>query len=185
MTAAFSFRRMTADDLPQLWRWLQEPHVREHYDDGHRTLDAVRDYYGDAIAGREPTLCYVGAVDGADVAYLQTYRVDAYADYASALRAAGAPIADGDASVDMLIGSPAHVGRGLGAALLAAFIADVVWPVVGAHACWIGPSAANARAIRAYERAGFRFVVDAAVPGEPEPEHVMRLTRPPASPAAR
>lgn len=117
---SLSFRRMTGDDLPRLWRWLQEPHVREHYDDGHRTLAAVVDYYGDAVAGREPTHGYVGTSGDAPIAYLQ-------------------------------------------------------WPVTGARTCWIGPAPSNRRAIRAYETAGFSFVALAHVPGEPEPEYLMRL----------
>jgi hypothetical protein len=32
-------------------------------------------------------------------------------------------------------------------------------------------------AIRAYEKAGFRFLKDAVVPDEPDPEHLMRIRR--------
>jgi aminoglycoside 6'-N-acetyltransferase len=41
----------------------------------------------------------------------------------------------------------------------------------------IGPSVKNTSAIRAYEKAGFRFFRDAQVPDEPDPEHLMRIRR--------
>ena len=41
----------------------------------------------------------------------------------------------------------------------------------------IGPSVKNVSAIRAYEKAGFRFFKDTRVPDEPDPEHLMRIQR--------
>lgn len=43
--------------------------------------------------------------------------------------------------------------------------------------CVIGPSVKNARAIAAYEKAGFVFFKEAQVAGEPDPEHLMRIRR--------
>jgi RimJ/RimL family protein N-acetyltransferase len=40
----------------------------------------------------------------------------------------------------------------------------------------IGPSVKNIAAIRAYEKAGFRPLKLVPVPGEPDPEFLMRLT---------
>ena len=42
--------------------------------------------------------------------------------------------------------------------------------------CVIGPAASNAIAIRAYEKAGFRHLNTIVVPGEDEPEYLMRAT---------
>jgi RimJ/RimL family protein N-acetyltransferase len=41
----------------------------------------------------------------------------------------------------------------------------------------IGPEPKNAAAIRAYEKSGFRFFKSIQVPGEPEPEYLMKLSQ--------
>lgn len=166
----FDFAPLTGADLPLLHRWLQEPHVRAHYDDGLRTLEQVAAYYADCLRGREPTRLYICSLDGTPIAFLQTYRIADYPDYAAIVE-----VGDDAAGVDMLIGEPAYVHRGLGGPLLAAFVERIVWPVIGARACWIGPSVDNPRAIRAYEKAGFVHVKTVCV--APEREYLMRLLR--------
>ena len=42
--------------------------------------------------------------------------------------------------------------------------------------CVIGPSVKNAAAIRAYEKVGFRALKQVRVPGETDPEFLMRIT---------
>ena len=47
---------------------------------------------------------------------------------------------------------------------------------LGSVMCVIGPSVDNVAAIRAYEKAGFRPLKEVRVPGEAQPEFLMRLT---------
>ena len=164
-----AFRRMTDADLPALHRWLQEPHVRAFYDDGLRTLEAVAAYHADALHGREPTHLFFALAGGEPCAYLHTYRI---ADHPA--NAAAVLVGPADAAVDMLIGEPRFAHRGLGGPLLRRFVDDVVWSLTGAPACWIAPSPDNARAIRAYEKAGFAYVKTVDVPGSGA-EYFMRL----------
>lgn len=163
----FAFAPLTRGDLPLLHAWLQQPHVRAHYDDGLRTLAQVADHYGGVIRGEDATRAYIASCDRVRIGYLQSYRIADYPAYADALG-----VTDDAAGVDMLIGDPAYVHRGLGAPLLAAFVANVVT----AATCWIGPAVDNPRAIRAYERAGFEHVRTIDVPGESQPEYLMRCS---------
>jgi RimJ/RimL family protein N-acetyltransferase len=169
----FSFARMTEEDLRLLHRWFEEPHVRAFYDREPRTLDEVAASYRGKILGDEPTVPYIASIDGAPIGYLQTYRLDDYPRYASAIDAGP----DG-AGVDMLIGEPAHAHRGLGAPLLRQFVDEIVWPTTGATTCWIGPKVHNAIAIRCYAKAGFVHARTVLVPGEEHPEYLMRMARP-------
>ncbi len=75
---------------------------RAHYEDGLRTLAQVADYYGDVIAGADPTRAFVCAFDRVPIAYLQAYRVADYPAYADALG-----VTDDAVGIDMLIGDPA------------------------------------------------------------------------------
>lgn len=173
MAEAFTFARMTEEDLPLLHRWLEEPHVRQFYNRESRTLEGVAADYGPKIRGEVPTWPFIAAQGGTPIGYLQTYRIDDHPDYARAI-AVGA----GTAGVDMLIGEPAYAHRGLGAPLLAQFVDEIVWPLTGASECWIGPAELNAIAIRCYAKAGFVYEKSVLVPGEDQPEHLMRLARP-------
>ncbi len=62
--------------------------------------------------------------------------------------------------------------------MLRGFLEHVAFPFHhGIAVCVIGPSVRNAAAISAYEKIGFAFMRDVDVPGEPDREHLMRLTR--------
>ena len=163
---------MTEADLPLLHRWLEQPHVREFYNREPRTLEEVSARYLGRIRGEVPTEPYLAILDEVPIGYLQTYRIADHPDYARAIE-----VGDDTAGVDMLIGEPEHAHRGLGAALLRQFVDEIVWPVTGATACWIGPAVHNTIAIRAYAKAGFVHVKTVQVPGEDQPEHLMRLAR--------
>jgi RimJ/RimL family protein N-acetyltransferase len=163
---------MTDADLPRLHGWLEQPHVRAFWSDEPRTLAGVAEHYRGMLEGTDPAHPFIAAADDLAVAYLQTYRIDDHPDYAAHI-AVGADAA----GVDMLIGEPTYAHRGLGAPLLAQFVDEIVWPLTGARACWIGPSVDNTRAIRAYLKAGFEYVKTVHVPGEAQPEYLMRLIR--------
>ena len=79
--------------------------------------------------------------------------------------------------MDLFIGDPALVGKGHGPRLLRAFLRDVVFRRYDVAECVIGPSVRNASAIRAYEKAGFVFWRDAVIPGEADPERILRIRR--------
>ena len=162
------------EDLSLIRRWLLEPHVKRWWDDGVKTPypDAAIDDYREAIQGKDPTYHHLARIDGRPVGMLQHYRIADDPEYAEALAL------DEDAiGVDLFIGEAGLVGRGHGPAMLRQYLRDVAFPFHSIDVCVIGPSVKNAAAIRAYEKVGFRPLREANVPGEPEPEYLMRLAR--------
>jgi RimJ/RimL family protein N-acetyltransferase len=104
---------------------------------------------------------------------IQSYVVDDDPDYAAQVALGRAAI-----GIDLFIGEPELIGRGHGPALIRAFLRDVAFPRYGVDLCVIGPTRSNAAAIRAYEKAGFRFLKIYLEPDSREPEHcLMELTR--------
>jgi aminoglycoside 6'-N-acetyltransferase len=182
---AITFRPLQASDLPRLVDWLNEPHVFAWWGEpaspgglggtGEHaaTLDAVQAEYGPAIDGPGSTRHFVIVIDEAPVGLIQWYRLRDEPRYAAEIGEL-----DG-AGVDLLIGDPGHVGRGLGAAVIDAFVTGVVFAQAGVDRCVAGPDVRNTRSIGAFAKAGFRPVRDAAVSGEPEPERVMVRDRHP------
>jgi len=155
--------------------WLLLPHVRAWYDDV-----ATAAYPDDAIAerrlamsGEDPTDHFLIRLDGRPIGDIQSYRIDDHPEYAEQI-AIGRPAV----GIDLFIGEADLIGRGHGPALIRAFLRDVAFPRYGVGLCVIGPTRSNAAAIRAYEKAGFRFLKMYLEPGAREPEHyLMELSR--------
>jgi RimJ/RimL family protein N-acetyltransferase len=164
-----AFRPLAFDDLPLMVRWLNTPHVRRWWQHDPRTLEEAAAKYTPLIEGREPTAAYIILYDERPIGYIQAYRIADWPDYARDIA-----VEAGAAGVDLFIGEEECVHRGLGAPILRAFLRGVVFAMAGVTCCIIGPSASNASAIRAYEKAGFRYLKTISVPGEEEPEYLMR-----------
>ena len=176
-----TFRPLRRDDAGQLRDWLNQPHEYAWWGvyaapDGlggagahAATLDAVLAEYGDAIAGRGATHCFVILVEDQPVGFIQWYRLADDPDYAAAI---GEPEGAG---MDLLIGAPAAVGRGLGSQVIDRFVTDVIAPA-GITRVFTGPDVHNRRSVRAFMNAGFVRVRELHVPGELAPEQLLVRT---------
>jgi aminoglycoside 6'-N-acetyltransferase len=91
---------------------------------------------------------FIVATDGRPFGYLQSYDLAAWPDDAFG----GHP--PGTRAIDQFIGEPDMVDRGHGSAFIRAFVDDVL--AAGTPRVITDPDLTNARAIRAYGKAGFR-----------------------------
>lgn len=175
-TPEYDFPPLTEADLPLIRRWLLEPHVSRWWQDPPRATypDDELEKYRRRIFGddTDPTLLFFIRHGGRPIGFIQCYRIDDYDEYGRAL-ALDVP----SAGIDLFIGEPDLIGKGLGPAAIRAFLRDVVFARYDVAECVIGPSVRNLSAIRAYEKAGFVFLRDVVVPDEPDPEHLMRIRR--------
>jgi RimJ/RimL family protein N-acetyltransferase len=149
--------------------------VRRWYDDVATDVypdDTIAEYRI-AMRGEDPTDLFLIELDGRPIGQLQSYLIDDHPEYA-AMVALDRPAF----GIDLFIGEPELVGKGHGPALIRAFLRDVAFPRYGVDLCVIGPTRSNAAAIRAYEKAGFRFLKTYLEPDSREQEHyLMELTR--------
>lgn len=173
------FQKLQEQDLPLLYEWLNRPHVKATFSgEQGMTMEEVRIKYMPRIAGHEPTRPFLFFKAGVPIGYIQTYMWRAHPEYSRELQ-----LAEESASLDLFIGEPSCLGLGLGPQVLQAFAAEVIFADSKVQSCVITPLVSNARAHRAYEKAGFQHVRTFDHPDEPEPVYMMRLTRPsPASP---
>ena len=182
MTGRITFDALDRTHLPALTRWLNTPHVYEWWgvSSGPGSLggsgsDAATEQqvYEKYAPGLDPdsagTRRYIIAVDARAIGLIQWYPLAGEAEYAAAIGES----APGGAGIDLFIGEPESVDRGVGSAALDAFVRSVVFadPVITRA---IGaPHPNNSRSCRAFEKAGFAFVRDSDVPGTgPERVHV-------------
>ncbi len=141
--AEYDFIPVTRADYPMLRGWLAEPHVRDWWGGPDEEIAKM-----DAEVGTGPTDMRIVRSEGTPFAYVQDWDVH----HEKAPQFAAFP--PGTRGMDTFLGEPAFLGHGHASryireraeALLAAAIPVVV----------IDPDPANARAVKAYRRAGFR-----------------------------
>ena len=174
----FTFRPLTTDDLLLLHRWRSKPAIMQWW-------EAVPEYaefvtmYTPRITGEDPTHPFVALCDGVPIGYLQWCRLSEVPGHAAdGLEAA----VTGAAAVDLFIGEDDYRGRGIGAAMLRAFLREVIFAAPNVTTCFIDPAPENAVAIRSYERVGFRPLGVVREDSDGHPAWLMRLDRSEISP---
>ncbi len=178
--AVISFERLSRAHFPMLGRWLAEPHVARWW--AHDPSPAaVESDFGDVVDGLEPAEDHLVLADGVPVGILQYCRFHDYPEYVDDM-APVYPVSDGMASIDYLIGDPDRVGRGLGTAMIAAFV-DRVWAQEpGVSSIVVPVHAANVASWRALMAAGFRAVAEGDItPDNPIDDRahvILRIDRP-------
>ena len=181
-TPPVTFRPLTRADLPLVARWLAEPQVHRWWHD-EASLEAVEAEYGPSVDGSEPTEVFLALADGEPFGLIQRYRIADYPEDLAELDGV-VPVPPGAVSVDYLIGDASWRGRGLGAAMIAAFVADSWAAFPDAPEVLVPVVAGNTASWRSLERAGFTRVAEGELepdnPRDPRDHYVYRLARPAA-----
>ncbi len=155
------FRLLQETDLPLLDRWLSTPHVRTWWDRPGPTLDDIHAEYLPRLRGDADAVPYLILSADFPIGYIQRYPVR---DEAWGLRPSTPAV-----GLDLFIGEPGYLHRGLGPRILRQFLGEIVFSDETIVECFIDPIARNRAAIRAFEKAGFRHIatVRRADPSEP------------------
>lgn len=139
----YGFRAVTEDDLPIIAAWLAEPHAADWWDDPETEIGHIREHIDSEAV--EPLIV---ELNGRPIAYLQSYDPHLEDDH---------PYQDqpfGTLGIDITIGPPDMLGIGHGSAIVRQFVEELF--AEGTPRVIIDPDPTNARAIRAYEKAGFK-----------------------------
>ena len=149
-----SIRRLRKDedsDFHLLAAWLTNERVLEFYEgrNNPHDLQKVQEKYGPRVLG-DRVVPNVIEWNGRLIGYLQYYPLteDEGASYAveSVNHVYG---------IDLLIGEPERWNKGIGTLAVTAMTSHL-FDVLGARRVVIDPQVTNARAIRCYEKAGFK-----------------------------
>lgn len=145
------FRPVQRDDLEMLGDWLARPHCRKWWGEPEIELGYIRDM----LDGRDTTRPYIFQLDGADAGYIQVWFVGDHLDPEWVAKESWlAELPEGSVGVDISIGDADQLSKGLGSAALTAFVERL--RAEGHSRIIIDPDPANLRAVRAYQKAGFR-----------------------------
>ena len=129
-------------DLPLLRRWLQSPHVSRWW--GPQDLQVAM------LAQRSRATDAIITADDEPVGYLCWQTPSPSERESAGLTALPANLVD----IDILIGEPEFLGRGVGPSALVLLLAKLRRD--GAGVAGLGTSTSNHAALRAFEKAGFR-----------------------------
>lgn len=150
-THSISFRPATHADFPMLRGWMEKPHWRQWWGDMEEELAYIKEM----IEGRDTTRPYIFAVDGEPLGYIQVWFIADQIEAGWAEDEKWLTMVPANAvGVDLSIGYAERLDQGLGTAALRAFTLDLA--VQGYQTILIDPDQANLRAVRCYEKAGYR-----------------------------
>jgi aminoglycoside 6'-N-acetyltransferase len=142
MIGSYRFRLATPDDLSLLDHWHRQPHVREWWGD-------PEPYDLQDLADPRVAVMIVEC-DGSPMAYMQDYDVHGWDGHHFGY------LPERSRGIDQFIGDPGMIGLGHGTAFIRQRMVALF--AAGAPAIGTDPHPQNARAIAAYQKAGFRIV---------------------------
>lgn len=169
-----TFGRLNRNDFELLGRWLAEPHVSRWWGPT-RPLDQLEAEYGPGIDGSDPTEVFIVRVGRTSVGMIQRYMNRDDPGWDAQIGITGA------AGIDYYIGDPDFIGRGIGSAMITAFVRTVFAAYPQATCITAGVLRDNRPSWRALEKAGFRrareFELQSKDPWDRGPGFLYVLTR--------
>jgi aminoglycoside 6'-N-acetyltransferase len=171
--ARINFRALAHDDLRLMYRWINDdPEVRRWWSREAGPFEKIVAKYAPRIGATGPTRSYIIQYDTHPVGYIQEYLIGDHQDWARIV-----DVPEVSAGVDLFVGEAAYRGHGRGSAILRKFVREVVFARPEVESCIIGPDESNARAIRSYEKAGFRPLKSIYDPDSCEHDLLLRISR--------
>lgn len=157
LATRLDFRPLTLTDLPMLHSWVARPHWTEWWGEAP-TLAEVEAEYGPWIADPTKVQPHIALLDGQPLGYIQSYVAkDSGGGWWEAETDPGVR------GIDQSIADATQLNRGLGTAMVKAFVARLFTDPRVTH-IQTDPDPRNARAIRCYEKAGFRATGEVQTP---------------------
>lgn len=143
-----TFAAIDKSNMPYLEHWFSMPHVLEWWEDSHETLEDIKsgEYFKEYDVSS-----FIAAIDGQPIAYIQAWKPSANDEYPWQ-----ADLPKDARGIDLFIGPPEYLGKGIGPQIISAFIKKL--RNEGAGSIFIDPDPNNSRAVRAYEKLGFKKI---------------------------
>lgn len=155
----WQFRPLGATDRPMFADWRARPHVTEWWGAADPMAE-VAEFYAASITGTVPHWCYIAKLHGEATEFIQSYTPTAFHDDGWWLDEHDPTLR----GIDQFLANARQLGYGLGTAMVRAFVAQLFGNDPTITRIQTDPSPLNARAIRCYEKAGFRGHAEVETP---------------------
>ncbi len=167
-----SFKELKESDLDLMKKWLNTEFVRTWYGKRLWSYEDLVSEYLPMIRRQDPTDGFIIYVGQTPVGYIQTYLIKDNPDYSRYVQ-----VGDDVAGMDLFIGEKGFFHKGFGVIIMVKFLADVVFKKEFVQTCIVGPEPKNQVAIKAYKKAGFKYLKTIQIPDEDEPEYLMEIKK--------
>lgn len=175
MNITFKHAKESQRDL--IHQWLKQDYIQQwiHGQGLKNTLNGLEKFYEHQNEGKafnhetKITQHWIGYDNAKPFVYLLTSNVfkntdDAYAKYCEL---PGAAI-----TLDIFIGDPEYVGKGLAATVIKEFLLSQ-FPTISE--VFIDPEQSNKRAVHVYQKVGFKIIDEYIAPWHPVPHYIMKI----------
>ena len=145
-----TFRKFNDKDISLFLRWAEAPQVKNSwFKPGY---PQPQEYLDKNILVKSDAHPYIILLDGEPIGYIQYWDIDEYLKNNPGYKIfANEPL--GTYGLDLFIGEEKWLDKGLGSKILVSFMDEI-----GARRYVIDPSIKNKRAVRCYQKAGFKII---------------------------
>jgi RimJ/RimL family protein N-acetyltransferase len=148
------FKSMTEKDIPLWLEWSNKSYVKDvWFIEGYET----RDYIYQKIKNNGYDYAYIIIIDKRPIGYIVCCDLYAYKNKVKNPKGLFADELTGTFSTDLFIGEEDYLNKNYGTEIVKLF-AQKIFDDFSAKIIYIDPAVTNKRAIRCYEKAGFKFV---------------------------
>jgi aminoglycoside 6'-N-acetyltransferase len=142
------------DDFDLMEKWLTDAEVLQYYEgrDHPFTRQQVIEKFGRRTIGKDSVVSCIAEYDGLPIGYMQYYELPE-----SSKEKYGVAGARNVYGMDLFIGETRYWNQGIGIIMVKALL-EYLFEVKEASKVFIDPQTWNERAIRCYEKSGFRKV---------------------------
>lgn len=145
------FRKLTIEDIPLMHAWFNTPHVQNFYSLRSWTKQEVLDKLLPIINQEKPLFGFIVLLDSSPIGYLQYCSIK---DFPWIDQDFQPNIVENGVGLDIFIGDPSRIGKGLGSKIIEDFLDTVLWPHF--EFCIVDPDERNLASIRMFEKSGFK-----------------------------
>ena len=172
-----SFQNLQKEDLKLLLKWLNNDFVKQwYYKNGKNNenyiYEDIEKKYLPRVLKQDPTNSFLIIFENEKIGYIQWYLLKDYPEYNKYVDGG-----NDSAGIDLFIGEEAFIHKGLGSKIIKKFIKENIFCNNWINRCIIGPEPKNIVAIKAYNKAGFKYIKTVQIPNEEEPEYIMELKK--------
>lgn len=156
------FQPLQRHHLPLLMKWLNEPHVWKWWGENKSwTASAVEIKYSSYLqqyklddGTKKPIYPFIVFYQDTPIGYIQYYNAFDFQREGFEVQDVWKELPNSLAALDFYIGEPSHLGKGIGSRILSSFLETHVYTQFSA--CLVDPKKDNLRAVKTYEKVGFR-----------------------------
>lgn len=148
---------MSKSDIDNWLNWINKPHVKSvWFIEGYETPE----YIHQKIAGNGYDYPFIIYCDEKPIGYIQCCDLYAYKSICLSPKGLFTNEKPGTFCMDLFIAEEDYLNKGYGTQIVKVF-SDYIFSHFKADKVYIDPAKDNQRAIRCYEKAGFKFVKEA------------------------